>query len=168
MQNQVQNVSEVNEGGKKPGKEDVAVIEVPQDKPSYEMPSFDRLSSSNSTICRICHMGEPRQELINPCNCRGTLGYVHRRCLESWLSRSGLKQCELCLYVYKTKSVLRYTFMQSLRIFFSHPNNRGLLQADLLAMILITMLTVREVYLKACDPFLTTPHFRECYFQCVS
>lgn len=139
MQNQVQNISQVIQNEKEQGKEEAefATIEITQNK------SFDGLSCTSSTICRICHMGEPQHELINPCNCRGTLGYVHRRCLESWLSRSGLKQCELCLYVYKTKSTLRYSFLESLRIYFSHPNHRGLLQADLLALILITLLTVK-------------------------
>lgn len=112
------------------------------DEKSYQLPSYDQLSCANSTICRICHMAEPTNELINPCNCRGTLGYVHRRCLENWLSRSGLTRCELCLFVYRTKSILRYSWWKAMRIYFSHPNNRGLLQADLLAMILLTLLTV--------------------------
>ncbi|XP_063706171.1 E3 ubiquitin-protein ligase MARCHF2-like [Culicoides brevitarsis] len=116
--------------------EDVSIVPA-----KIENDKCDQLSRPNSTICRICHMQEPNNELINPCNCRGTLGYVHRRCLEHWLSRSGLTRCELCLFVYRTKSILRYSMCKSLRIYFSHPNNRGLLQADLLAMILITFLT---------------------------
>lgn len=145
MQNQLENISMVvPPGDKEQGKleDEPAIIDIPQEKSSYKEPSYDRLSCMSSTICRICHMSEPRIELIKPCNCRGTLGYVHRSCLENWLSRSGLTQCELCLYVYKTKSTLRYTMLQSLRLWFTHPNHRGLLQADMLAMTLITLLTV--------------------------
>lgn len=105
------------------------------------------LSYKNSIICRICHNGDSFERLITPCNCKGTLGYVHRHCLENWLSRSGLTHCELCKYIFKTTQELRYTICQSLKIWYSHPNNCGLLQADLLACSIISFLTVRNVFM---------------------
>ncbi|NXE68621.1 MARH3 ligase, partial [Calcarius ornatus] len=35
-------------------------------------------------------------ELLSPCECTGTLGTIHRSCLERWLSSSNTSYCELC------------------------------------------------------------------------
>ncbi|RMB92392.1 hypothetical protein DUI87_31193 [Hirundo rustica rustica] len=47
-------------------------------------------------ICRICHEGSSHEELLSPCECTGTLGTIHRSCLEHWLSSSNTSYCELC------------------------------------------------------------------------
>ncbi|KAL0160351.1 hypothetical protein M9458_044076, partial [Cirrhinus mrigala] len=39
-------------------------------------------------ICRICHEGQDvcnSEGLLSPCDCTGTLGTVHKSCLEKWL-----------------------------------------------------------------------------------
>ena len=56
--------------------------------------------------CRICRIDEPKEQLITPCKCNGTIAFVHRDCLLRWItyrSRSVLLQqngqyqrCELC------------------------------------------------------------------------
>eukprot|EP00002_Diphylleia_rotans_P002147 TRINITY_DN11318_c0_g1_i1.p1 TRINITY_DN11318_c0_g1~~TRINITY_DN11318_c0_g1_i1.p1 ORF type:complete len:324 (+),score=61.02 TRINITY_DN11318_c0_g1_i1:48-1019(+) len=44
----------------------------------------DRVSSNHE--CRICRMGEENESLlINPCECRGTVAFVHATCLSQWL-----------------------------------------------------------------------------------
>lgn len=50
--------------------------------------------------CRICHSGVSREQLISPCNCKGSLGHVHRSCLEQWLNEAGRSTCELCFHQY--------------------------------------------------------------------
>ncbi|CAM4563730.1 E3 ubiquitin-protein ligase MARCHF3 isoform X2 [Caretta caretta] len=47
-------------------------------------------------ICRICHEGSSQEDLLSPCECMGTLGTIHRSCLERWLSSSNTSYCELC------------------------------------------------------------------------
>ncbi|NXL99149.1 MARH3 ligase, partial [Tyrannus savana] len=47
-------------------------------------------------ICRICHEGSSHEDLLSPCECTGTLGTIHRSCLEHWLSFSNTSYCELC------------------------------------------------------------------------
>lgn len=48
-------------------------------------------------FCRICHEGPgPTAEMLSPCECTGTLGSVHRACLEHWLAASNTSSCELC------------------------------------------------------------------------
>lgn len=52
--------------------------------------------SSNEGMCRICHEGAGGETLLSPCDCTGTLGKVHKSCLEKWLSSSNTSYCELC------------------------------------------------------------------------
>jgi hypothetical protein len=49
-------------------------------------------SSSSKLMCRICHCEEAfaGKALISPCNCSGTLRYVHQTCLQKWLKISGI------------------------------------------------------------------------------
>lgn len=62
--------------------------------------------------CRICFMDDLVTRLIAPCDCRGSQLYVHRECLESWITSSGYPprtrafqsryyECELCQYRFK-------------------------------------------------------------------
>ncbi|XP_055723313.1 E3 ubiquitin-protein ligase MARCHF2-like isoform X2 [Salvelinus fontinalis] len=53
-------------------------------------------SQSNEGMCRICHEGAGGETLLSPCDCTGTLGKVHKSCLEKWLSSSNTSYCELC------------------------------------------------------------------------
>ena len=48
--------------------------------------------------CRICL--EDNDELIKPCKCNGTIAYVHKACLETWINASGSNHCEICNDVY--------------------------------------------------------------------
>ncbi|GLD51137.1 E3 ubiquitin-protein ligase MARCH2-like protein [Lates japonicus] len=51
---------------------------------------------SDVGMCRICHEGAGGETLLSPCDCTGTLGKVHKSCLEKWLSSSNTSYCELC------------------------------------------------------------------------
>lgn len=48
-------------------------------------------------ICRICL--EP-DELVSVCACRGTQGFVHKKCIQQWVDLKPSKTCELCLQPY--------------------------------------------------------------------
>jgi hypothetical protein len=63
-------------------------------------------SSSNSSSagrdCRIClSTASGTEELIQPCDCCGTLGYIHESCLTAWVTEKGSLICELCGQRYK-------------------------------------------------------------------
>lgn len=74
----------------------------------------DERQSDNSSddMCRICHGGDSLPQelglLISACSCRGTVGRVHVKCLERWLTESGKSRCELCGTRYVTRRVHRY------------------------------------------------------------
>jgi hypothetical protein len=47
------------------------------------------LRNESTFMCRICHSNDLKKELIAPCNCSGTLKYVHQACLQHWLKTTG-------------------------------------------------------------------------------
>ncbi|XP_053686935.1 E3 ubiquitin-protein ligase MARCHF3 [Sabethes cyaneus] len=102
--------------------------------------TLDKQPSTESITCRICQSAMEKSHLISPCLCKGTLRYVHRECLEHWLSRSGLTYCELCLHRFQTYSTLRYNCCESLCIWYRHPNNRGLLLSDALIYVVLSFI----------------------------
>ncbi|XP_049829179.1 E3 ubiquitin-protein ligase MARCHF3-like [Schistocerca gregaria] len=65
-----------------------------------------KASLGSAWICRICHGDEGW--LVAPCSCRGTVAWVHRACLERWLSEAGRDSCELCGRRFHTVRVPRH------------------------------------------------------------
>lgn len=58
------------------------------------------------TICRVCHMeGTEGNPLYSPCNCRGSIEYVHQDCLQRWLAHKNLTKCEVCNWTFQYKSI---------------------------------------------------------------
>ncbi len=68
-------------------------FEEENDSDSAEFTVRDPFSSTESSIksmCRICHGDESNvKSFIVPCNCSGTLRYVHQACLIKWLKTNG-------------------------------------------------------------------------------
>lgn len=54
------------------------------------------LKGSTSGFCRICHDDDDKEDLIAPCYCTGTMGLIHRSCMQKWLTSSNTTACELC------------------------------------------------------------------------
>lgn len=61
------------------------------------------LSSDGVPACRICFFGGGKEPLLEPCNCRGTIGFVHRECLELWIQRTADVQCQICHFQYTVR-----------------------------------------------------------------
>ncbi|EUB59554.1 E3 ubiquitin-protein ligase 3-Mar [Echinococcus granulosus] len=54
--------------------------------------------------CRICYEeGLDPSPLISPCRCKGTVGLLHKTCLEHWLQVSQTISCEICGYSYNLR-----------------------------------------------------------------
>uniref|UniRef100_T1J7S7 Uncharacterized protein n=1 Tax=Strigamia maritima TaxID=126957 RepID=T1J7S7_STRMM len=101
--------------------------------------------SSAGPICRICHEGDTKEELVAPCRCAGTMGLVHQTCIEKWLSSSNSNSCEICKYVFITcKQPRPYIhWLQDP----SNPSDLRNLAADLLCFTLLTPLAAVSMYL---------------------
>jgi len=66
----------------------------------------DEKANPEEKTCRICLDGEDPEmgRLIRPCLCRGTISYVHVKCLQRWrnasTSQSAFYACPQCHYKY--------------------------------------------------------------------
>lgn len=58
---------------------------------------------NSNTTCRICRDESLSDDVISPCYCAGSLGRVHVKCLEEWLSKSNKVACEICQYKFHLK-----------------------------------------------------------------
>lgn len=67
-------------------------------------------SESNEKQCRIClqeddNPNSPLDRLFRPCLCKGTMAYVHGRCLDQWrrhsVKASSKYRCDQCGYEYQ-------------------------------------------------------------------
>ncbi|KDO80357.1 hypothetical protein CISIN_1g021423mg [Citrus sinensis] len=66
---------------------DAPVVSSPSSSSSSEIKDED-IENGSLPCCRICleNDGEPDDELISPCMCKGTQQFVHRACLDHWRS----------------------------------------------------------------------------------
>ena len=53
--------------------------------------------------CWICYDSNKDEKLISPCKCSGSLKYVHKSCLETWLQYEKDSQCKICKTNYQIK-----------------------------------------------------------------
>ena len=53
-----------------------------------------RSRATSAVKCKICI--DEGDLIQSPCNCTGSVGLVHATCLETWLSSSNTRECELC------------------------------------------------------------------------
>ena len=66
------------------------------DKNNYALILMNKDKNNNQNneieikkVCRICYVGEVKEEenpLLCPCKCKGSMKYIHYKCLKNWLS----------------------------------------------------------------------------------
>lgn len=108
---------------------------------SQDVKSPVQVGSANFPVCRICQTTSASEILISPCNCKGTLAYIHLSCLERWLNQSGRNYCELCSFRYDAVQTQRYGLCESVRLWICHPRNRRHIRSDFIIAILLTLVT---------------------------
>lgn len=53
---------------------------------------------------RICFgFEEEASKLIKPCDCKGSMEYVHEACINKWIVYSGIERCDLCSFKFHIK-----------------------------------------------------------------
>ena len=54
--------------------------------------------------CRICFedldKNDIKNNILSPCNCRGTLNYVHEECFNNYIKETNKVRCEICKIKY--------------------------------------------------------------------
>ena len=83
----------------------------PQRRCSAEITAFHCPSPlTPPPTCRLCLDCNPVDQLISPCLCRGSQGYVHLSCLQEWILRTAgpeVAYCELCMHAYRLKCMYK-------------------------------------------------------------
>ncbi|KAM0750560.1 hypothetical protein T439DRAFT_380454 [Meredithblackwellia eburnea MCA 4105] len=97
----------------------------------------DSTATEEQDVCRVCRSGVEDGPLFYPCQCTGSIRYVHEPCLNEWLHRSGKDMCELC------GTALTYTNV------FSSSMPTTLPLPLLLRHILLTLLSLVVLLLRA-------------------
>lgn len=109
------------------------VVETTEDEERQSDHSLD-------DMCRICHGGDGLSPelgpLISACSCRGTVGRVHVKCLERWLTESGKSRCELCGTRYATRRVHRYGVPRALVMWILSQNAK---QVCIIFLLFVTL-----------------------------
>ena len=54
-------------------------------------------------LCKICYRSG--KCLVSPCNCEGSIKYIHKHCLLKWMKISQSKKCEICMSKYKVNII---------------------------------------------------------------
>lgn len=63
--------------------------------------------------CRICYDEEHKNNrLLAPCICKGSIAYIHQKCLRDWVRVSSSPYCELCKFPYVTEEVTLETLYE--------------------------------------------------------
>lgn len=106
--------------------------------------------NSTEEMCRICHGGASMVPefgpLVSACACRGTVGSVHVKCLEHWLTESGKSRCELCGTKYDTRRIHRYGIAKALIMWLLSQNSKQLI-VDCLGIVLMSPLAIFATWL---------------------
>ena len=68
---------------------------------------------NSEQVCRICLSDDDNNDIISPCDCKGTQKYVHRNCLDVWrtVKPKFLTSCSICrfeFYIEDRRSYLNF------------------------------------------------------------
>ncbi|EDV47384.1 uncharacterized protein LOC6551546 [Drosophila erecta] len=75
-------------------------------------------ANENGNSCRICRWNRSDMEIIKcPCNCKGTVGYIHLKCLKRCIMHRRDNRCEICNAVFDITEE-RVSLKQMIRTFF--------------------------------------------------
>ena len=106
-----------------------------------------KMTKSVSVLCRICLSAGQPSTFISPCHCKGTMAYVHRGCLEHWLSENGTSCCELCLCDIETENALRHACCQSLVIWAFQTSPKTYFICDFMTFLFVNVVTVLLLFM---------------------
>lgn len=76
---------------------------------------------SDNNECRICKESDSRSPLLSPCQCSGSLKFVHKSCLLTWIQTSHSNRCGVCRSDYNCNIVVRrMSLWRFLRLKWTH------------------------------------------------
>ncbi|KAH8244904.1 hypothetical protein KR032_002218 [Drosophila birchii] len=77
-------------------------------------------ANENGNSCRICRWNRSDMEIIKcPCTCKGSVGFIHMKCLKRWIMHKQSNRCEICNAVFDI-SEDRASLKQMVKTFCCH------------------------------------------------
>ncbi len=73
----------------------------------------------NIIECKFCLCEDKRENLSSPCDCSGSVKYVHPHCLQIHLDKSGRTACEICGYTFVYTNVYNESKTKCVFLLFS-------------------------------------------------
>ncbi|XP_063233645.1 E3 ubiquitin-protein ligase MARCHF2-like isoform X2 [Bacillus rossius redtenbacheri] len=112
----------------------------------HSLASASSKTSSPGRFCRICHEDDRLEGFVSPCDCSGTQGLVHIKCLEKWLSSSNTDKCEICKFKFSIRKHPQHLWqwLYSHQAGVSGPHG---IYGDLLCLVILAPLCLVSVYL---------------------
>ncbi|XP_054157400.1 E3 ubiquitin-protein ligase MARCHF2-like [Oppia nitens] len=104
--------------------------------------SVDNSTEKEVPFCRICFEDKSAGRLKSFCECRGSVGSVHRKCLEKWFLVSHSDRCEIC----GTQMDVKLVYGSLIDWICDFRTIRFLL-LDILSLAIIIPLFIRSLYL---------------------
>ena len=99
------------------------------------------MGENDSPSCRICYEESEIDNLISPCRCRGSLKWVHPKCLNEWVKVSKKWKCQHCLVNYQTQK----SYSSKLGKIFMETN--GLTEIVVGILILLTVIVIIKIFI---------------------
>jgi pSer/pThr/pTyr-binding forkhead associated (FHA) protein len=69
----------------------------------------NNINNNNNNLCRICFSNSNFSPLISPCNCTGSMKYIHLSCLQKWLlskkQYTTKNKFDFIFYIYTTEQI---------------------------------------------------------------
>jgi len=92
--------------------------------------------------CRICYdPGSEDNPLQSPCECKGTVEFIHRKCLGTWIRISSEQRCSLCGAAYITEDFMLETIYRPRSIFAERLSTKPQTLFSIFLMSYVTYLT---------------------------
>lgn len=91
--------------------------------------------------CRICYEEDVLPNLLSPCFCKGSMGHIHKNCIEKWFKQTGIARCEICNFEFTTVTVKKYNVFKSMWIWISHRNTAIKFWKDFIYYLLLFVAT---------------------------
>lgn len=79
------------------------------EKTKLHMKSMESINTEleESPMCIFCRLEDNRKNMLLPCACKGTSGYVHFECLKTWIETSGNDKCKACRRTYCKINIIK-------------------------------------------------------------
>jgi E3 ubiquitin-protein ligase DOA10 len=96
--------------------------------------------------CRICldSSEEEGNKLLNICECKGSLKYIHNECAMKWIKeRNGNTRCELCKTKYD-KEKLKINPIEKFKILLFYKESLSLILGIILLVSIILIIIIKR------------------------